>query len=115
MLDVKSTYDGHAKVAVAVAVSPDGRFLATGGGDGAIIVRRTDNMFNAVKITPHAFHSRGGVLALRFTNDSRYLLSAGADGGLFRCVKKTVSRIRTMVGRCCCRHCLRSKRTFHFE
>ncbi len=49
-LDVKSTYDGHSKVAVAVAVSPDGRFLATGGGDGAILVRRTDNMFNVVKV-----------------------------------------------------------------
>ncbi len=47
---MKSTYDGHSKVAVAVAVSPDGRFLATGGGDGAILVRRTDNMFNVVKV-----------------------------------------------------------------
>jgi WD40 repeat protein len=82
-LDIKSVYEGHAKVASVITVSPDGRFLATGGCDGAIIIRRTDNMFNQVKISPHSFASRGGVIGLQFTNDSRFLISSGADGAIF--------------------------------
>ena len=81
-IELKSQYDSHSKFGKAMALSADNRLLATGGADGSIIIRRTDNLFALVKICPHNF-VQGGVNSVCFSADSRYLLSAGADGGLF--------------------------------
>jgi WD40 repeat protein len=75
----------HLKNGTAIAVSPNGELLATASADGVITVRRTNDIANAsniARVMPHDFSS-GGVTSLVFNNESNYLYSAGADGGVF--------------------------------
>ncbi len=68
--------EGHAGHVFAVAISPDGRQIATGGGDKDRTVRLWDATGKAVRVLPG--HT-GRVVALAFTPDGKRLLSAGFD------------------------------------
>src|SRR3546814_12486205 len=65
---------GHEGPVLAVAVSPDGRWAASGGIDGAINLWQIDE-----RRVVASLHGHGApVWALAFTPDGRRLLSAGA-------------------------------------
>ncbi len=66
---------GHTAGLLAVAVSPNGKFLATGAQDGLVILWDPATGKKLTGITAHA----GRVTALVFTGDSKYLASAGED------------------------------------
>jgi WD40 repeat protein len=66
---------GHAKYVYALAYSPDGRWLATGGWDRTIKIR--DATTGEEKLT--IFGHQGFVLDLAFSPDSRCLASTSED------------------------------------
>jgi WD40 repeat protein len=67
---------GHTALVVAVALSPDNRFVVTASHDGTIKFwdRRTRLLTNTVRA--HV----GGVNALSFSPDGRFVASGGSDG-----------------------------------
>ncbi len=67
--------DAHAQGATALAFSPDGRILATAGGNGLIRLWDPDTGDQRIALTGHA----GEVLCLAFAPDGRTLASAGED------------------------------------
>jgi WD40 repeat protein len=62
----------------ALAMSPDGRVVASGGDDPAIQLWETDTGKPAAKLTGHA----DWVLCLTFSPDGKYLASGGYDGAV---------------------------------
>lgn len=62
-----------------VRVSPDGRYLASSGSDGAICIWQTENyqLHCVLRGHIHAVH------ALCFSNDGRWLISGGIDGCIY--------------------------------
>jgi WD40 repeat protein len=68
---------GHTDEVHAVALSPDGQTLASGGADGSVIL--WDLPTSQQLGDPIAAHS-DGVRSLAFSGDGRTLASAGADG-----------------------------------
>jgi WD40 repeat protein/tRNA A-37 threonylcarbamoyl transferase component Bud32 len=71
----ETTLNAHPGGALAVAFSPDGRFLATGGKDEVVRVWETANWRERVALRPQA----GTVSALAFSADGQWL--AGAAHG----------------------------------
>ncbi|OIR58653.1 MAG: Notchless-like WD40 repeat-containing protein [Amphiamblys sp. WSBS2006] len=69
---------GHSEAILCVSFSPDGRGLASGGGDGS--VRFWDLTTNTPK-TKSTEHSKW-VLCLRWSPDSRYVVSGGMDSAV---------------------------------
>ncbi|MDH5539918.1 MAG: TIR domain-containing protein, partial [Rhizobacter sp.] len=66
----------------AMALTPDGRFIATGHGSGAVLLwswREGQQAWPRQLLLRHAAPARG----LAFAADGRTLVSAGADGRLF--------------------------------
>ena len=68
---------GHAGPVRAIALSPDGRTIASGGTDGSIILWDLDSSQQLGD--PIAAHT-DGVRSLAFSGDGHALASAGADG-----------------------------------
>ena len=68
---------GHAGPVRAIALSPDGRTIASGGTDGSVILWDLDRKQQLGD--PIAAHT-DGVRSLAFSGDGRALASAGADG-----------------------------------
>jgi len=67
-------YPGHDKLVNSVAVSPDGRYLASGGDDHLAVLWTPDT------IAPVIFKGHGGeILGLTFSPDGRFLLTGSAD------------------------------------
>ncbi|QVL33612.1 PD40 domain-containing protein [Telmatocola sphagniphila] len=75
LLSIEST-SGHASPVLAIAVSPDGQFLATGGKDNSIKI--WDLTKNGLLLRTFFGHS-SEVTSLKFTSDSRTLVSGSLD------------------------------------
>ncbi|KAH3682621.1 hypothetical protein WICPIJ_006410 [Wickerhamomyces pijperi] len=70
-------YNGHCDEILAVAVSPDGRFVVTGGRDKRIIVWSSEALA-PIKVLPTK-DRRGEILGLTFRRNSDQLFVACAD------------------------------------
>jgi WD40 repeat protein len=74
----------HGDALNTMAVSPDGRYLATGGRDGTARVTEIETRREIVRATHQIVRDdpyiRRGVPAVAFSPDSRYVASGGTDG-----------------------------------
>jgi eukaryotic-like serine/threonine-protein kinase len=82
----------HARKGISVAFSPDGRWLASAGWDGAIIVWDAESGEPLLTLSEH----RHPVSALAFSPDSRRLVSASFDRHLIVWDVTTGERLRTI-------------------
>jgi WD40 repeat protein len=73
---VRATLEGHAGQVTAVAVAPDGSWLATGGGDGAV---RIWDVATSQRRTILTGHDRK-VTAVAVAPDASWLATGGEDG-----------------------------------
>eukprot|EP00698_Gefionella_okellyi_P016980 TRINITY_DN491_c0_g1_i6.p1 TRINITY_DN491_c0_g1~~TRINITY_DN491_c0_g1_i6.p1 ORF type:complete len:1591 (-),score=495.77 TRINITY_DN491_c0_g1_i6:849-5621(-) len=76
-----SEYEGHMKIAEAMAFGPGGRIVATGGSDGMLLLRSTSNLDSFTTQTNHAASS-DGISRLCFTADGQYIVTGGGDGSI---------------------------------
>ncbi|KNC53623.1 uncharacterized protein AMSG_01332 [Thecamonas trahens ATCC 50062] len=76
-------YAGHAKPGGVLSLAPNSEWVATGGSDGAVMLRPAGELGKApISLVRHGSAAHGvGVLAWSY--DSQYLFSAGPDGGVF--------------------------------
>src|SRR5688500_3908991 len=70
------TLKGHQKGVQAIAFSPDGKRLASGGGDAAVALWDATTGQQLAVMKAH----KEGVEGLAFAPDGRLLASAGSDG-----------------------------------
>jgi|GEM_PF-6651211 len=68
--------DGHADAVLAVAISPTGRRVASGGKDGSVIVW---DIATGARLLEYQGHN-GWVRAVAFSPDDRLIASCGDDG-----------------------------------
>jgi ribosome assembly protein 4 len=73
-----ATLDGHSEAVLVVSFSPDGKALATGGGDKAIRLWDVDTSTPIDELTAH----NAWVQVLAWSPDGRFLASGSKDGGL---------------------------------
>lgn len=73
----EAQYNGHSDEILAVAVSPDGKFVVTGGKDKRIVVWSAESLA-PLKVLPTK-DRRGDVLGLTFRRNSDQLYVACAD------------------------------------
>jgi WD40 repeat protein len=96
---------GHAHSATAVAYSPDGSIVASGGDDGAIkLWRGVDGMLLRT-LTGHQAPPPGNsapamIQSLSFSPDGTLLASAGNDNAVIVWRRADGSVFRTMAGAC---------------
>ncbi len=72
------TITGHSKTVVSIAVSKDGKLLATGSADNAIIIWDANTYQLIRKIELH----KGQVTTLDFSPDGKFLVSGSTDKSL---------------------------------
>ncbi len=65
--------EGHSEPVRAVGISPDGEYLVSVGDDSQVIVRSVHNLEEKDVFKPR----EGGLRCLAFTQNGRYVLSAG--------------------------------------
>ena len=75
--EIAGFLDGHSDSVYAIAYSPDGKLLASAGGDSSIFL--WDTTTHARTGLTLAEHS-GSVFTLAFSPDNKWLASAGSDG-----------------------------------
>ncbi len=63
---------------VALAVSPDGRFVAAGGMQGGVSVWNVETLANVARFSGHG----GWIGGLTFGKDAKTLYSSGKEGTL---------------------------------
>ncbi|XP_021355562.1 cilia- and flagella-associated protein 43-like isoform X2 [Mizuhopecten yessoensis] len=70
---------GHQLPGGKLQLSPHGKWLATCGSDGSVMIRSTTTMDRFIAITPHDFHNRG-VNVMVFSEDGQNIFTTGYDG-----------------------------------
>lgn len=88
------TITGHSKTVVGIAVSKDGKWLATGSADNSIIIWNADTYQQIRKIESH----KGQVTTLDFSPDGRSLISGSTDRSLRLWDVATGNEIRNYNG-----------------
>jgi WD40 repeat protein len=72
----RAPFWGHPGPVQAVAVTPDGRRIVTGGADGTVRVWDRETGVEQAVLTGHT----GLVLAVAVTPDGRQIVTGGGDG-----------------------------------
>src|SRR5262249_44175979 len=78
--DVRATWPAHPGLINGLAVSPDGRFLASVGAEGVARVWSTADHAEVATLIGH----KGSAYAAAFTPDGARLATVGADDGTVR-------------------------------
>lgn len=84
-LSVLASLPAHERTPLCMAVSPNGKFLATGAADGSVNLYNLGDGRSAPRRLDSQRLHRSGVLCLAFSRNSARLYSAGLDGDLLRC------------------------------
>jgi WD40 repeat protein len=88
---VRASWKAHPDVIEGLAVSPDGRFLASVGQEGVARIWCTADQTEAATLVGH----RGSIYAAAFSPDGSHLATAGKDDGTVRLWDlPTVCRVR---------------------
>jgi WD40 repeat protein len=91
---IKKRLRGHTRAVMCVAFSPDGKILASGGEDRAIILW---DVATADKLRELSGHSRA-ILALAFNPDGRLLASGSRDSTILLWDRGTGERVWRLRG-----------------
>ncbi|XP_033756153.1 cilia- and flagella-associated protein 43-like [Pecten maximus] len=75
----EAEFQGHQLPGGKLQLSPHGKWLATCGSDGSVMIRATSTMDRFISITPHDFHNRG-VNVIAFSEDGQNIFTTGFDG-----------------------------------
>ncbi len=73
--EFKRVFPGHRSMVTSVAVSSDGRWLASGGGDARVVLFD----YQSGKLLHEALAHEGAVSLLRFSPSGEWLVSLGGD------------------------------------
>src|SRR5207248_1566863 len=92
--EVDHPYTGHTGEVLAAAYSPDGEWIASGGGDRTIRVWRAASRQEALVLRGHT----ASVIGLHFSADGRRLVSLGADGTARLWETETRGRLPVLSG-----------------
>lgn len=66
---------GHVKDVTTLTISPDGKYLATGGGGGSVILTEIETGKHLATFRSH----RGSITSLAFSRDSQWLATGSTD------------------------------------
>src|SRR5262249_34455469 len=78
----------------AVAYSPDGKYLATGGKDHTVVIRDTAQRRIQHTLTGHT----KALTSIAFSQDGKYIAAAGQDGSVRIWNARTGKRWQTITG-----------------
>ncbi|MBI3862060.1 MAG: hypothetical protein HY290_09205, partial [Planctomycetia bacterium] len=78
-----ATWQGHTNLVDDIAVSPDGRTIATTSTDGKVIIWNRQQRWRAEEQTIQVAPDGGEIFDLDFTPDGRHLVTANGDGTVY--------------------------------
>jgi WD40 repeat protein len=99
LVDVASwSVRSHAKLhvansPVAVGLSPDGAHVVSGGGDGRVVLRNTDDAYKT-----NLAEGKGPILGLHFSGDGKFVAVGFGDGRILIIDVATHAPVAALVG-----------------